>query len=109
MTAIDWTLVHEFFLSVLREDIGSGDITSRATIPLGAQAVARYAAKQPLVAAGVEAIGVMARVADPHLEFECQVSEGDAAGAGTVLAELRGSAHSILAVERSTLNLLQRM
>src|SRR5262245_37328026 len=102
MTSIDWSLAHDFLLSVLREDIGSGDITSRATVPEGAQAVGRYATKQPLVVAGIDAIEEIARLADPSLDFDIVASDGDSVAAGSVLAELHGSARSILAIERAT-------
>jgi nicotinate-nucleotide pyrophosphorylase (carboxylating) len=109
MNGIDWTLAREFFLHVLREDIGSGDVTSRVSVPAEAQATGRYAAKQPLVAAGVAAIGALIRLADPDLRFTRAAADGDAVAEGAVLAEIRGAARSVLAVERSTLNLLQRM
>jgi nicotinate-nucleotide pyrophosphorylase (carboxylating) len=109
MTSIDWSLAREFLLSVLREDIGSGDITSRATVPEGVHAVARYTAKQPLVVAGIDAVAEIAQIADPSLDFDIVTSDGESVAAGSVLAELHGSARSILAIERATLNLLQRM
>src|SRR5262245_58367466 len=53
MTSIDLQLIHDALLAALREDVGSGDITSRAVIPADARARARYTSKQSLVVAGV--------------------------------------------------------
>jgi len=109
MNPIELTLLHDVLLAAIREDVGSGDITSRATIPSVARASARFTTKQPLVTAGTPIAGEMVRLVDQELEFEQVTADGTAAPVGTVLGEIRGSAQSILTVERTSLNLLQRM
>src|SRR5215471_15230013 len=109
MTSIDLQLIQDALLAALREDIGSGDITSRAVIPPLARARARYTSKQSLVVAGVPVAGEIVRLIDPALEFKVIELEGASVTAGTPIAEMRGSARSILTAERTTLNLLQRM
>jgi nicotinate-nucleotide pyrophosphorylase (carboxylating) len=109
MNPIELTLLHDVLLAAIREDVGSGDITSRATIPSVARASARFTTKQLLVTAGTPIAGEMVRLVDSALEFEQVTADGTAVPVGAVLGEIRGSAQSILMVERTCLNLLQRM
>lgn len=109
MQSIDIRLIRDALLSALREDIGSGDITSRSTIPSAARASARYTSKQALVVAGVPIIAEIVHLVDPELRFEALSAEGEFVATGTILASMTGSARSILTVERTSLNLLQRM
>jgi nicotinate-nucleotide pyrophosphorylase (carboxylating) len=103
------TLLHSEMLGMLREDIGSGDITAHATVSSSARASAQYRSKQPLIVAGIPVVQEMVKLADPQLEFKALTTEGASVAAGTGLAEIRGSARSILTVERTSLNILQRM
>jgi nicotinate-nucleotide pyrophosphorylase (carboxylating) len=109
MDSVDLRLVHDILRAALREDVGAGDLTSRVTVPFTARAAACYTTKQALVVAGVPVTEALVRLADPALEFKCMVDEGASVPTGAVLAEVRGSARSILTVERTSLNLLQRM
>jgi nicotinate-nucleotide pyrophosphorylase (carboxylating) len=109
MNAIDVTLLHDTFLAALREDVGAGDITSRATIAPNARATAQYTSKQALVVAGIPVVQEIVRLVDPEIAFETLTQEGASISSGTALAEIRGSARSILTVERTSLNVLQRM
>lgn len=96
-------------IAALREDVGTGDITVRSTIPVDARATARYTAKQGLVAAGVPVAQEIVRLVDPDVQFKELISDGMSVATGSVLAEINGSARSILTAERTSLNLLQRM
>jgi len=109
MDSIDLSLLKDALLAMLREDVGTGDITSRAAVPVNAHATASYTAKQKLIVAGIPAVQEFVRLADPELEFKPLTSDGTSVTPGTALAEIRGSARSILIVERTSLNLLQRM
>jgi nicotinate-nucleotide pyrophosphorylase (carboxylating) len=95
--------------AALAEDLASGDVTTRASVPKDIHVRARLLAKAPLVVSGLAvARAVFARV-DPRIEFEAHARDGDAAPPGGVLASLSGGAHPLLAAERTALNLLQRM
>jgi nicotinate-nucleotide pyrophosphorylase (carboxylating) len=109
MEPIDLALLNDAFLAVLREDIGTGDITSRATVRASARAHARYTTKQGLLVAGIPVVQEIVRLVDAQLEFKPLASDGVSVPAGTALAEIRGSARSILTAERTSLNVLQRM
>jgi nicotinate-nucleotide pyrophosphorylase (carboxylating) len=92
----------------LAEDIGEGDLTTRAVVPEGARALAIIRQKEPGVIAGM---GVMREVflhVDPELEFEAHCPEAKWREEGTV-AHVTGAAASILAAERVALNFLGRL
>jgi nicotinate-nucleotide pyrophosphorylase (carboxylating) len=109
MESVDLGLQREVLLTALREDVGSGDLTSRATVPVNARAGARYTTKQALVLAGIDIAREIVQLVDPAVEFKVLVPDGTSVPNGTPLAEMRGSARSILIAERTSLNLLQRM
>jgi len=109
MIPIDLNRIHDVLQAALNEDIGTGDVTSVATIPETATATARYTTKQPLVVSGLPVVAEVIRMVDSNLTFEALSADSDYVETGTALAEVRGAARSILAVERVTLNLLQRM
>jgi nicotinate-nucleotide pyrophosphorylase (carboxylating) len=92
----------------LAEDIGEGDLTTRAVVPDGARALAVIRQKEPGVIAGM---GVMREVflhVDPELEFEAHCPEAKWREEGTV-AHVTGAAALILAAERVALNFLGRL
>lgn len=109
MDNLDLQLLRDSLLAAVREDVGAGDITSHATIPANARATGRYTTKQTVVVAGVPVIREIMRLVDSDLQFDAIASDGCSVATGAVLAEVHGSARSILAVERTSLNLLQRM
>lgn len=93
----------------LAEDLASGDVTARVTVPAGTTSRARMVAKAPLVVAGMAvARAVFSRV-DPSIVVEGVVGDGTAVTPGTVLMTLSGDSRALLAGERTALNLLQRM
>jgi nicotinate-nucleotide pyrophosphorylase (carboxylating) len=109
MLVIDLIQIRDVLQAALQEDIGTGDITSRATISESATAIARYTTKQALSVSGLPVAAELIRMVDSKLKFTAQSADGDHVETGTVIAEMTGSARSILAVERVTLNMLQRM
>jgi nicotinate-nucleotide pyrophosphorylase (carboxylating) len=73
LTAMDVRLAEDVLLAALREDLGAGDMTSRATVPETARATARFTTKQALVVAGLEAIEHLSRLVDPSLEYAAMI------------------------------------
>jgi len=106
---IDLGLLREDLLAAIREDVGNGDLTTRATIESGSEARAEFISKQNLIVCGVDVAGEVLRLCDAELAFKSLVSDGDSVATGSVLAEVRGQASSILTAERTTLNYLQRL
>lgn len=93
----------------LAEDVGSGDVSAWSTIPADAQARGLIHVKEDAVVAGMPVAREVFRLVDEDLAFVQRAADGEAVARGTVLAEVRGLARSILSAERLALNLLQRM
>ena len=102
-------VVEDVLRAAVREDVGSGDLTTAATVPPESRATGRFTTKQPLVAAGLSVAGRLLELVDPSLQYRQLVEDGDSVTEGTAIAEVHGSASSILTGERVTLNMLQRM
>jgi nicotinate-nucleotide pyrophosphorylase (carboxylating) len=92
----------------LAEDLGAGDLTTRAVVPEDAQARARIEQRAPGVVAGLEVARTVFERVDASLRFESRAPEGEWREPG-VLAEISGTAASILAGERVALNFLGRL
>jgi nicotinate-nucleotide pyrophosphorylase (carboxylating) len=92
----------------LAEDLGSGDLTTQATVPPGTRGRARITQKQPGVLFGLDAAELTFAVLDPDARFERLAEEGVWRDGGPVL-EIEGSAAALLGAERTALNLLQRL
>jgi nicotinate-nucleotide pyrophosphorylase (carboxylating) len=92
----------------LAEDIGDGDLTTRAVVPDGARARALIRQKEPGVVAGLGVAHQVFAHVDGELEWVAHCPEGLWRETG-VVAEIIGSAASILAAERVALNFLGRL
>jgi nicotinate-nucleotide pyrophosphorylase (carboxylating) len=87
----------------LEEDIGAGDVTSRACVPEGLRARGTLIAREPLILAGTEVLDQM---------FDHVVllkHDGDRCAGGELLATVEGNARTLLERERVALNFLQRL
>lgn len=94
----------------LTEDLGTGDVTSLATIPEEVTCTATLLAKEEGVVAGLPVVAEVCRRVDPTITVELVAADGDRITAiPTVLARLEGPARGILAAERTILNLLGRL
>jgi len=86
--------------------LGSGDITSAATIAEDADARAHIVARAPGCIAGVGTALRVFELVDPNVATAALELDGSVVGAGTVVASVSGPARAILAGERVALNLL---
>lgn len=93
----------------LHEDIGTGDITTLATVPASSQACGTILAKQAGVISGLEVARFVFERVDAAIAFEPLVTDGQHVPAMTPLARVSGPARSLLTAERTALNLLQRL
>ncbi len=100
--------IHDVVARALAEDVGSGDLTTQATVPADARARATITQKAPGVVFGLELAEESFRQLDPTIALERRVEEGRWREGGPVL-ELEGSARAILTGERTALNFLQRL
>lgn len=93
----------------LAEDIGSGDVTSLATIPPDLAHAGELVAKAPGVIAGLAVARQVFQTLNPAVEFQPAVEDGERVSGGTHIATVRGPAQALLTGERVALNFLQRM
>jgi nicotinate-nucleotide pyrophosphorylase (carboxylating) len=94
----------------LAEDLdAAGDLTSMATIPSDARGAARLVAWSSGVLAGLPVVERLAVEFDLAGCWEFERADGDRLEPGTVVGRLTGSMRSLLALERTALNFLQRL
>jgi nicotinate-nucleotide pyrophosphorylase (carboxylating) len=95
--------------AALAEDIGSGDVTTRATVPDLATARAVMIAREPLVAAGLALAEAAFRQLSSAVRVEPRATDGDRIGPRGVLLNVAGPARALLTAERVALNFVQRL
>jgi nicotinate-nucleotide pyrophosphorylase (carboxylating) len=98
---------------VLPPGAGTGlDVTSYATIPVGAAADGAFVVRQPGTVAGIPvAAYTVASVCSTAGDFELTLHavDGDRVGRGDVLISVTGNTRALLAAERVSLNLITMM
>ncbi|TLM65734.1 MAG: carboxylating nicotinate-nucleotide diphosphorylase [Deltaproteobacteria bacterium] len=102
-------VVDSLLRTALAEDIGSGDVTTAATVPPGTPGRAQLVAKEDFTLAGIEVARRVFELLDAKVAFEGLIADGQQVRRGEVLAWLKGDAASLLQGERVALNLLQRL
>jgi nicotinate-nucleotide pyrophosphorylase (carboxylating) len=122
--------------AALAEDIGSGDVTTLATVPPDAKSVALMRAREPLTVAGIQFAEIAfyelaqsdfrtdefhespklaksgtrgTRPTDLVITIEKLSRDGQRAKAGDTLLKISGSSRAILSAERVALNFVQRL
>ena len=93
----------------LREDIGTGDVTTLATVPAELQARAVMAAREPLVVAGLPLAVAAFQLVSKETKVEITAKEGQAVLGGATLLTVSGPARALLSAERVALNFVQRL
>ena len=106
---LDPGLYREIVRRALAEDLGWGDVTTDATVPPSLRARGVILAKSSCVVAGVDVAAETFRQLDPSVVFTVLKDDGRACEPGDIIADVRGSAASMLTAERTALNLMQRM
>ncbi len=93
----------------LAEDLGCGDVTAAALVPRDAVAVMRVEARQRLVLCGAPIVDrLLWRFGPGAPVIKWRAADGATVEAGAPLARLTGRLRTLLALERTLLNLLQR-
>lgn len=93
----------------IEEDIGYGDITTALLIPEESESRALYVAKANFVVAGFPFAQEVFNILDPGTEFKTFFAEGAKVRKGDILGEVSGKTTTLLAGERVSLNILQRL
>jgi nicotinate-nucleotide pyrophosphorylase (carboxylating) len=122
--------------AALAEDLGSGDVTTLATVPVGAKSIALMRAREPLVVAGIQFAEIAffelaqpgfrrdefhgsqkfaksgargTRPSDVKIKIEKLARDGQRVKAGDMLLKISGCSRAILSAERVALNFVQRL
>jgi nicotinate-nucleotide pyrophosphorylase (carboxylating) len=96
-----------FFAKEYHDDVGAGDITSRAILTKNESRTAFLKAKTSGVIGGIEEVSWFLR--KHHLDVNVYKKDGEEALRGETVLEIQGGQKDILATERIALNVLQRM
>lgn len=95
--------------AALAEDLGLGDVTTEALIPVEMAGKAQLIAKGEGVLAGIGIAAMVFRRLDPDLVVQELVADGSRLRRGDKLAIVEGRVASILRAERVALNFVQRL
>ena len=94
----------------LQEDIGSGDLTSEATLPEDLTGTAEFVAKGSFVVCGIETVAPLVfKTQNPAIEITSASRDKTPASPGDILLTAQGPVLDLLKAERVALNLVQRL
>lgn len=95
--------------NAIREDVGDGDHSSLACIPISAKGKAKLLVKEGGIIAGVEMAIRIFKYVDENLKVETLINDGATVKYGDIVFYVSGCSQSILKAERLVLNTMQRM
>jgi nicotinate-nucleotide pyrophosphorylase (carboxylating) len=95
--------------AALCEDIGSGDVTTNATVPKAATAVAVMRAREPLVVAGLAFAESAFQQLSSGVTITRSADDGRLVAPNQILMTVKGPARALLSAERVALNFVQRL
>jgi nicotinate-nucleotide pyrophosphorylase (carboxylating) len=102
-------LVLQQVRAALAEDVGTGDVTTLATIPEEARSSARMVAREKMSVAGLAFAAAVFRELAPEISLTFMARDGERVAAGTILLSVSGPTRAILTAERVALNFVQRL
>jgi len=110
MTGLSSDEMRRAVREALAEDIGSGDVTTLATVPEEATVTALMVAREPLVVAGLELAETAFLELCPKANIQRAAADGErVAAGGTLLKIIQAPARPVLSAERVALNFVQRL
>lgn len=101
--------INTFITQALKEDVGSGDHSSLASVPASAKSKAQLLIKGNGIIAGIEMASYIFHAVDSTLKVTNKLKDGDHVNNGDIGLIVEGSAQRILTSERLVLNCMQRM
>ncbi len=94
----------------LKEDVGSGDITTRTLFgKKNLKVEAIVLVKEPLIVCGIDLAELVFKKINPKIKFKKNLKDGSRAQEGDSIASISGNAGSLLTAERVALNFLQHL
>jgi len=95
--------------TALAEDVGAGDVTSDAVIPMDMTCRGKIVCKEDGVIAGLSIAKRVFELVDDRIQFDAKTKDGERVQADAIVARLYGPARGILKGERVGLNFLQHL
>ena len=105
----DFQTAKKLILLALKEDKGTGDVTSNLLIDKNENYSAQLLLKENAVIAGFKIFEMVYNIVDPEIKIKKFITEGKFYNKGKIAAEIKGNARNILLAERLSLNFIQRM
>lgn len=99
----------DIILSALKEDVGTGDITTNCCIPCDNRSEAYFLSKEDGVICGIDIAARVFALVDEKIVFSPLKKDGDKVNKGDIIATLSGPSRAILTGERVALNFMQRL
>ena len=109
MKALEPSEFRDIVRQALQEDLGSGDITTVAIVSTAQRARGVFVVKARCVLAGLDVALETFRLLEPGVVVTSRKHDGDSCSPGDQIAEVNGSARTLLGAERTALNFLQRL
>jgi nicotinate-nucleotide pyrophosphorylase (carboxylating) len=103
------SIIEEIVRRAVEEELGTGDVTTKAIVPSGTKATAEMIAKEDFVLAGMDVVRETFRCIDPALRLTVRAEDGERVEKGRAFVRIEGEAASILKGERTALNFLQHL
>lgn len=101
--------IDQIIENAIIEDLGDGDHTSLATIPVDAHGKAGLFAKQTGILAGIDIAKKVFNKIDDKIIFNSLIKDGSRIDPGDMIFTVEGNPVSLLSSERLALNFMQRM
>jgi nicotinate-nucleotide pyrophosphorylase (carboxylating) len=111
MTELDSSSYRDIVRAALAEDVGSGDLTTNATVDAAIRGRGVFVVKADCVLAGIDVAMETFRqaAAADSVDVNLLKRDGDQCAPGEIAAEVTASARTLLVGERTALNFLQRL
>ncbi len=109
MKNIDEKYLEWFVENAMKEDVGTGDHTSNACIPVDSVSKAKLLVKDHGVIAGIELAKMIFEYMDDNIIFETYKNDGDVVDFGDIAFDVECNTRTLLKTERLVLNTMQRL
>ncbi|MCX7785550.1 MAG: carboxylating nicotinate-nucleotide diphosphorylase [candidate division WOR-3 bacterium] len=108
-TEISKLNLKQIIQQALKEDIGSGDITTNFTVDKNKIVTAEIIAKDDGILAGSDVVKMVFQYLDPKVNVNFKIKDGERFKSKQVIAQITGKAQALLSGERTALNFLCRL
>lgn len=102
-------MIDQWIRTAIDEDVGSGDITSLATLPENHVSSGSIRAKAAGILCGKEIVEKVFRLIDPAVQLRWHAKDGSAVAQQSRIVDVHGPTRSILSSERIALNYMQHL